>query len=179
MVDVVDRLDVDADRTIVADVRDRPFGPENGFRASSGQLVDEGLDMKDFSLFYGPLKAWLPVAAIAVLAMVVFINQASGSEADCDLTASADCTSPLLGEPELLGNGDGLDVAPTGLPMEPTGDTTADDPAADDEPSPWDDFDPSDSEVPFVSLRPSPEPMTEAGEDLVRSTGSGTGDAGP
>lgn len=125
--------------------------------------------MKDFSLFYGPLKAWIPVAAIAVLAMVVFINQASGSEADCDLTTSADCTSPLLGESELLGNGDGLDVAPTGLPMEPAGDATADDQADDDEPSPWDDFDPSASEVPIVSLRPAPEPMTEAGQDLARS----------
>jgi hypothetical protein len=130
--------------------------------------------MKDFSLFYGPLKAWLPVAAIAALAMVVFINQAAGSEADCDLAASPGCASPLPGEAELLGNGDGLDVAPTGLPMERTeGGPDADADDADDEPSPWDDFDPSQSEVPFVSLQPAPEPMTEAGRDLARSNSAG------
>lgn len=131
--------------------------------------------MKDFSLFHGPLKSWLPVVAIAALAMVVFINQASGSEADCgltdsdltdsDLTDSAACSEPLLGERELLGNDDGPDVTPTGLPME-----TDDAPVEGDEPSPWDDFDPSASEVPFVSLQPAPEPMTEAGQDLARST---------
>lgn len=132
--------------------------------------------MKDFSLLYGPLKAWLPVLAIAALAMVVFINQASGSEAECGSAASADCTQPLLGERELLGNGEGLDLAPTGLPSA-TDDATGGDDPADDEPSPWDAFDPSSTEVPFVSLQPAPEPMTEAGEDLARSNPARTGDA--
>ncbi len=125
--------------------------------------------MKDFSLFYGPARTWLPVVAIAVLAMVVFVNQSGGSDAGCD-PAAADCAEPLVGERQLLGNGDGLDVAPAGLPMETE---------ADDAPSPWDDFDPSTSEVPFVSLKPSPEPMTEAGEDLVRSNPTAADDDQP
>lgn len=117
--------------------------------------------MKDFSLFYGPVRAWLPVIAMAALAVVVFVNQSGGSDAPCDPTA-ADCAEPLVGERQLLGNGDGLDTAPTGLPVDADADL-------DDEPSPWDAFDPSSSEVPFVSLQPSPEPMTEAGEELVRA----------
>jgi len=116
--------------------------------------------MKDFSLFYGPVRAWLPVVAMAVLAMVIFVNQ-SGGDAECD-RAAAECAEPLVGERQLLGNGEGLDVAPAGLPMETEDEA--------DEPSPWDDFDPSTSEVPFVSLKPSPEPMTEAGQDLARTS---------
>ncbi len=118
--------------------------------------------MKDFSLFYGPLRTWLPVVAVATLAMVVFVTQSGSSDAPCD-PAAVECSEPLVGERQLLGNGDGLDVTPAGLPMESEVD-------AHEEPSPWDRFDPSTSEVPFVSLQPSPEPMTEAGEELVRST---------
>lgn len=123
--------------------------------------------MKDFSLFYGPLRTWLPVVAMAALAMVVFVTQTGSSDAPCD-PAAVECSEPLVGERQLLGNGDGLDVTPAGLPTEAE---------ADDGPSPWDDFDPSTSEVPFVSLQPSPEPMTEAGEELVRSTPSAGEDA--
>ncbi len=126
--------------------------------------------MKDFSLLYGPIRAWLPVVAMAALAMVVFINHAGGSDPDCD-PAAVECAEPLVGERQLLGNRDGLDVTPAGAPMEPEA-------VVDEQPSPWDDVDPSTSEVPFISLKPSPEPMTEAGEDLVRASPGGGEDAG-
>lgn len=123
--------------------------------------------MKDFSLLYGPVRTWLPVVAMAVLAIVVLLSQSAGSETDCPAGPSSDCAEPLLGDPQLLGNGEGLDVAPAGVSAE--ADTGS-------EPSPWDGFEPSSAEVPFVSLQPSPDPMTEAGQDLVRSAGSDEGD---
>ena len=116
--------------------------------------------MKDFSLFYGPVRTWLPVVAMAVLGLVVIVSQSSGSDRDCTPSASAECAEPLLGERQLLGNDGDLDVAPAG---------SSTDRADRADPSPWDDFEPDDGSVPFVSLQPSPEPMTDAGQDLVRS----------
>lgn len=147
----------------------RPWGADADTRASKQAVVDEVPSVKDFSLFYGPVRSWLPVVVMAVLGLIVFVNQSSSSEASCD-QVGATCAEPLLGERQLLGSGDGLDGPATPL-------------AEDTEPSAWESFDPEDNPVPFVSLRPSPEPMTEAGEDLVRSAVAGNGpeasEAGP
>ncbi len=75
--------------------------------------------MKDFSLFYGPLRTWLPVVAVATLAMVVFVTQSGSSDAPCD-PAAVECSEPLVGERQLLDLGlvdtvTGV-LAETGLP---------------------------------------------------------------
>ncbi len=125
--------------------------------------------MKDFSLLYGPARAWLPVLAIAVVAAVLVFSQGSDDATSCpDGAASVGCGSPPPGERRLL-------VAETdgGLlstSTEPGGAETSD---ADIDP--WAPARQSDREVPVVSLEPSPEPMTDAGRDLVRSAGSGGG----
>ncbi|MEM9565705.1 MAG: hypothetical protein AAGA93_24000 [Actinomycetota bacterium] len=117
--------------------------------------------MKDFSLLHSRVRAWLPVLAMAAIGMILFLNQGSdGAEPDCPAggtAVSADCPVPLPVRGELLVD----DQVPISSPM------AAD---ADDEPSAWDRATRSGRDVPFVSLQPSPEPMTDAGEELVRST---------
>lgn len=66
-------------------------------RASNQALVDEERTMKDFSLLYGPVRTWLSVVAMAVLAMVVFVTQTTGSDGSCD-PGDAVCAEPLFGE---------------------------------------------------------------------------------
>lgn len=122
--------------------------------------------MKDFSLFYGPARGWLPVIAIAAVALVVFLTNGSSSEPPC--VGRSDCPTAVPGE-LLVDDGSGV-VVPT------VSDAGADGGVGEDGVD-WDRTGRTGSDVPFVSLQPSPDGMTEAGEDLLRSLDDG--DAAP
>lgn len=123
--------------------------------------------MRDFSLLYGPIRTWLPIVAFAVLAVVVFLETSSSGSPERTCEGSA-CQEPLQGERELLRNEDGLDIDGT---VDPPADPTTDGA----EPDPWDRWSERSEpdEVPFIPLQPSPESMTEAGEELVREASTG------
>ncbi len=117
--------------------------------------------MKDFSLFYGPARGWLPVLVIAAVALVVVLNSGSAdSEPPCVGVA---CQAPVAGE--LLVDGD-VDVVPTSSEPDETDRSTVD----------WERTGRTGGDVPFVSLQPSSDGLTEAGEELVRSLGEGDSD---
>ena len=124
---------------------------------------DEVPRMRNFSLLYGPVRTWLPILAFVALAAVVFLEMSSSaSDRGCD---GPGCVEPLTDGPELLRNDRGLDA-------------DADSRGVDDEVDPWSRWaersDRSEpEEVPFVPLRPSPRPMTDAGRELVRDASSG------
>ncbi len=124
--------------------------------------------MKDFSLFHSPVRAWLPVLAMAAIGMILFLNQNSGAAGpDCPTdgsVVSADCPAPLPARGELLVDDRVPIGSPTGADARPA-----------EEPSPWDRATRPGRDVPFVSLQPSPEPMTDAGEQLVRSAADDDG----
>ena len=119
--------------------------------------------MKDFSLLYGPARAWLPVIAIAAVAFVVFLtNGSSSSEPPC--SGQSDCPAAVPAE-LLVDDGSGV-VVPTRSEVE------ADD-GDDGNEVDWERTGRTGGDVPFVSLQPSPDGLTEAGEDLVRSLDEG------
>jgi hypothetical protein len=109
--------------------------------------------MKDFSLFYGPARGWLSVIALVVVGLMVVLTYPSRVG---DGAGPGEAESPIApAQVETFST-----PAP---PVEPGGDAPA--------PSAWEGVERVGRDVPVVSLQPSPEPMTEAGRDLVRQAG--------
>ena len=128
--------------------------------------------MKDFSLLYGPARTWLPIIAVAVLGVVVFLSQSSaevGACGDGQVATAAGCPEPLVGDGQLLVDGDTPPPTARSIGLADGSDGAGGGAEADGSDDPWGQAPGSGREVPFVSLEPSPEPMTDAGEDLVRS----------
>ncbi len=114
--------------------------------------------MKDFSLFYGPARTWAVIVGTALVAIgiAIFSQSSSSGQQEIETENSAQRSSSQI-QPE-------VEVEPA---------DEADD-AVSDAAAAWARAPQSAADIPFVSLQPSPEPITDAGEELVSSNTSTT-----
>ncbi len=117
--------------------------------------------MKDFSLLYGPARKWAVIVGTIVMAVAIglFAQGRSSGQQEIQAETSAERSSSQ---------------SPRSEPQPAA-------PAADDQPEDvsesaeeWSRAPQSAADIPFVSLKPSPEEITEAGKELIDSNTSTT-----
>ena len=118
--------------------------------------------MRDFSLLYGPARTWAAILGTAIVAVAIgFFVQGSANAQQGDQEIQAEAAANRSSSP---------DPADTDSAATPDGGDTDQDSSADR----WSTAPQSAEDIPFVSLQPSPEPITEAGKDLVSANATTT-----
>jgi hypothetical protein len=118
--------------------------------------------MRDFSLLYGPARTWAAVLGTAIVAVAIgFFVQGSANAQQSDQEIQAEAAANRSSSPS---------PADADAAASTDGDETDQTSSADR----WSAAPQSAEDIPFVSLQPSPEPITEAGQDLVSANATTT-----
>lgn len=116
--------------------------------------------MREFSLLHNRFRQVPVIVAIVGVGAVLFLLQSNNDDAEDPNMVEAVCPSAIDCKPE---------AAPSALPSNPAPAVEAPTTTLDQE---WSNVTPSGRDVPFISLQPSPDGVTDAGRELMAEAGA-------